>query len=261
MGDWLAGKRALVVGGGSGIGRAVVAAFVAEGAQVVVLDRDADKCASVGSEHPGVLAVVGDATSRSVNDEAVAAAEQEFGGLDTLVNCVGVFDFFRGIDDLGADVIDGAFDEIFAVNVKSYVHSVKAALPLLRVSGGSIILTESVSAYHPGKGGLLYVASKYAVRGLVMALAHELKPAVRVNGVAPGGTLHTDLRGPASLGLDGVRIEERMGTDDERAAASPLGIALSPADHAWAFLYLASDRARGVTGGVIHSDAGFAVRD
>ena len=90
---------------------------------------------------------------------------------------------------------------MFAVNVKSHLHAVKAALPALRASGsGSVILTESTSAYYPGRGGVLYVSSKFAVRGLVTALAYELAPDIRVNGVAPGGTLNTDLRGPVQPG-------------------------------------------------------------
>ena len=74
---------------------------------------------------------------------------------------------------------------------------------MLRRTGGSVVLTVSTSGFYPGRGGVLYVASKFAVRGCVIALAHELAPEVRVNGVAPGGTLGTELTGPASLDLDG----------------------------------------------------------
>mgnify|MGYP000132562513 CR=1 FL=1 len=144
MSGWLEGKRALVVGAGSGIGRAVVDAFRAEGAQVAVLERDEAKCEKLAAEIPGLPVVVGDATTREANEEAVAAAVEAFGGLDVLVNCVGVFDFYRGVGELDADRIDDAFDEIFRVNVKSHLHSVKAALPALRESRGSILLTESI---------------------------------------------------------------------------------------------------------------------
>lgn len=256
---WLDGKRALVVGAGSGIGRAVVDAFRSEGAQVAVLERDAAKCAALAADRPEVPVVTGDATTRGANEEAVAAALDAFGGLDVLVNCVGVFDFYRGITDLAADRIDDAFDEMFAVNVKSHLHAVKAALPALRESGGSVVLTESTSAYYPGRGGVLYVSSKFAVRGLVTALAHELAPRIRVNGVAPGGTLNTDLRGLSSLGMDAQRLD-----DPDRAASLaarvPLQVALDGTDHAWSYVYLASDRARGITGGVVHSDGGVGVK-
>ncbi|WP_314174807.1 3-(cis-5,6-dihydroxycyclohexa-1,3-dien-1-yl)propanoate dehydrogenase [Streptomyces winkii] len=258
---WLEGKRALVVGAGSGIGRAVVDAFRAEGARVAVLERDAGKCELLAAAVPEVPVVAGDAATRTANEEAVEAAVSAFGGLDVLVNCVGVFDFYRGLADLDAERIDEAFAEIFAVNVKSHLHSVKAALPALRESGGpaAVVLTESASSYRPGRGGVLYVSSKFAVRGLVTALAHELAPDVRVNGVAPGGTVGTDLRGPDSLGLG----ERSLGAAPDRAAEIanrvPLRVALSGEDHAWGYVFLASDRSRGVTGSVVHSDGGAGV--
>jgi NAD(P)-dependent dehydrogenase (short-subunit alcohol dehydrogenase family) len=165
---------------------------------------------------------VGDATTRTANDAAVAAATDAFGGLDVLVSCVGVFDYYRSIEDLDADVIDTAFDEIFAVNVKSMLHSTKAALPALRESGtGSVVLTESTSAYYAGRGGVLYVGSKFAVRGLVTALAHDLAPEVRVNGVAPGGTLNTDLRGLPSLGMSNRSLGSTHGRAADMAARVP----------------------------------------
>jgi NAD(P)-dependent dehydrogenase (short-subunit alcohol dehydrogenase family) len=257
---WLEGRRALVVGAGSGIGRAVVDAFRAEGAQVAVLERDEAKCAKLAAEIPGLPVVTGDATTRAANDEAVAAAVDAFGGLDVLVNCVGVFDFYRGLAEIDADRIDDAFDEMFSVNVKSHLHSVKAALPALRESRGSIVLTESTSAYYPGRGGALYISSKFAVRGLVTALAHELAPEIRVNGVAPGGTLHTDLRGLGSLGLDDRRLDDTPGREAELAGRVPLHVALSGEDHAWSYVFLASTRSRGITGGVVHPDGGIGVK-
>ncbi|MHC1559958.1 3-(cis-5,6-dihydroxycyclohexa-1,3-dien-1-yl)propanoate dehydrogenase [Actinomycetospora sp. C-140] len=257
MTDWLDGRRALVVGAGSGIGRAVVDAFRAEGARVAVLEKDADKAEALRGV--GVPVVTGDATTREDNDRAVAATVEAFGGLDLFVSCVGIFDFYRGLGDLDADVIDDAFAEMFAVNVKSHLHGVKAALPQLRAHRGSVVLTTSTSAHHPGRGGVLYVSSKFAVRGLVTSLAHELAPEVRVNAVAPGGTLHTDLRGAASLGLDRERLD---GPDRAAALAArtPLQVALDGADHAWSYVYLASERARGITGEVSHPDGGIGVK-
>ncbi|MCL2582436.1 MAG: 3-(cis-5,6-dihydroxycyclohexa-1,3-dien-1-yl)propanoate dehydrogenase [Streptosporangiales bacterium] len=261
MAGWLDGRRALVIGAGSGIGRAVTSAFLAEDARVAVLEKDAAKCAALREDLPGVPVVEGDATTRRGNEAAVRAAVDAFGGLDTLVSCVGIFDFYRGLGELDADLIDKAFDEMFSVNVKSHLHSVKAAMPALRASGqGSVILTESTSAYYPGRGGVLYVSSKFAVRGLVTTLAYELAPDVRVNGVAPGGTLNTDLRGLSSLGLDGRRLDDTPGREAELAGRVPLKVALSGEDHAWSYVFLASDRSRGMTGDVVHPDGGIAVK-
>ncbi|UXA08907.1 3-(cis-5,6-dihydroxycyclohexa-1,3-dien-1-yl)propanoate dehydrogenase [Mycobacterium sp. SMC-2] len=260
MTDWLHGKRALVVGGGSGIGRAVVDAFLAEGATVVVLERDRDKCNTLREQLPELPVVEGDAITREANERAVGVAVDTYGGLDTLVNCVGVFDFYQGVGEIDADALSGAFDEMFRTNVLSHLQSVKAALPALRAgTGPCIVLTESASSFYPGRGGVLYVSSKFAVRGLVTALAHELAPQIRVNGVAPGGTLNTDLRGLASLGLDGARLDDTPGRSRDLAARTPLNVALTGADHAWSFVFLASDRARGITGETVRPDGGFGL--
>lgn len=257
MTEWLRDRCALVVGAGSGIGRAVVDAFLAEGARVCVLDIDEHKVDALRSELPGVPATVGDASARSANDAAVALALRRFGRLDILVNCVGVFDYYTSLVDLDPDTLDTAFDEIFRVNVRSMLHSVKAALPVLpRSTDPAIILTESTSAYYPGRGGALYVASKFAVRGLVTALAHDLAPDIRVNGVAPGGTVHTDLRGLRSLGHATRSLGQSPDRAAELSARVPLGIALSAADVAASYVFLASRRSRGISGTTVHPDGG-----
>jgi len=257
---WLDGKRALVVGAGSGIGRAVLDAFRAEGAQAGALELDQAKAGRLAADRPGCVVSRGDATLMADARSAVRAVARSFGGLDVLVNCVGIFDFYRGLSDLGDDQLDAAFDEIFAVNVKSQLVCVRAALPELRRAGGSVVLTVSTSGFYPGRGGVLYVASKFAVRGCVIALAHELAPDVRVNGVAPGGTLGTELTGPRSLGLDGQALGAAPGRDEDLRRRTPLQVALTGEDHAGSYVFLASDRARGITGTVVHSDGGIGVR-
>lgn len=260
MTGWLEGKRALVVGGGSGIGRAVVDAFREEGAQVAVLERDPAKCTVLQHELQDVPIVEGDAITAEANARAVEAAVTAFGGLDTLVNCVGIFDFYKGINDISVDELPGAFDEMFKTNVLSHLQSVKAAVPALRAQqGSSIVLTESASSFYPGRGGVLYVASKFAVRGLVTTLAYELAPHIRVNGVAPGGTLNTDLRGLRSLSLDDIRLDDTPNRARDLAARTPLNVALTAADHAWSFVFLASDRSRGITAESAHPDGGFGM--
>ena len=260
MTGWLDDKRALIVGAGSGIGRAVVGAFLAEGARVTVLERDRHKCEQLRAELPTVEVVEGDAVTREANERAVAIAVDSHGGLDILVNCVGVFDFYQGVDDIDGEDLSPAFDEMFRTNVLSHLQSVKAAVPSLReATGSSIVLTASASSFYPGRGGVLYVSSKFAVRGLVASLAHELAPQIRVNAVAPGGTLNTDLRGLASLGQQSTRLDDSPDRAREVAARSPLNVALSGADHAWAFVFLASDRARGISGEIVRPDGGFGL--
>ena len=257
---WLDGKRALVAGAGSGIGRAVLDAFAAEGARVAALELDQAKADRLATEVPGCVVSRGDATSLADARTVVGAVTHSFGGLDVLVNCVGVFDFYRGLADIDDGQLDAAFDEVFAINVKSQLVCVRAALPELRRAGGSVVLTVSTSGFYPGRGGVLYVASKFAVRGCVIALAHELAPEVRVNGVAPGGTLGTELTGPRSLGLAGQVLGAAAGREQDLRRRTPLQVALTGADHAGSYVFLASDRARGITGTVVHSDGGIGIR-
>jgi NAD(P)-dependent dehydrogenase (short-subunit alcohol dehydrogenase family) len=256
----LEGKRALVVGAGSGIGRAVLEAYLREGARVAALELNAGKCAALESELPGCMVVQGNATSLASAQQAVDQAVRTFGGLDILVSCVGLFDYYAGLRAIPDDVFDQAFDEAFTVNVKGQLASVKAAVPALARTRGSIILTTSTSAFYPGRGGILYLASKFALRGAVIALAHELAPEIRVNSVAPGGTLDTDLRGLRSLGMS----ERSLGQVADRAAdlraANPLHVALTSADHAGSYVFLACDAARGMTGTFLHSDGGIGVK-
>lgn len=257
---WLTGKRALVVGAGSGIGRAVLDAFAAEGARTAAMEVDPAKCERLAYELPDCLVNHGDATSLPQTATAVEAVRETLGGLDVLVNCVGIFDFYRGLTELDNATLDDAFDETFRINVKSQLVSVKAALPDLRRSHGSVVLTVSTSGFHPGRGGILYVASKFAVRGCVVSLAHELAPDIRVNGVAPGGTLGTELTGPRSLGLDERRLGDAPGREEDLKSRTPLAVALTGADHAGSYVFLASDRARGITGTIVHSDGGIGIR-
>ena len=82
------------------------------------------------------------------------------------------------------------------------------------------MFTLSSSSFYAGRGGALYVSSKFALRGAVVQLAREVAPDVRVNGVAPGGTVGTDLRGPRSLGLDDHRLDDRPGRAEQLARSA-----------------------------------------
>ncbi len=257
---WLEGKTALVVGGGSGIGRGVVEAFASEGASVGVLEIHPGKVSSLAPLGPSVKAIQGDATLLEDNERAVRETVEAFGKLDILVSCVGVWDYFAELPAIPAEKISSAFDELFGVNVKSNLLSAKAALPELLKTEGNIVLTVSNSGYYSAGGGPLYVASKFAVRGLITELAYELAPKIRVNGVAPGGTI-TNLAGLKSLGQDHLSLAEVPNLPDLMRAGTPLQVVGTPEDHAWAYVYLASkERTKTVTGTVIHSDGGMGVR-
>jgi len=253
-------KVLLIVGGATGIGRGVVDAAVEARAKVVVLDRNAEALGVLAAEQPGVLTVVGDATTLQANEEAVAAALDAHGRLDGLITLVGVWDYFQGVNDIPGEVLEAAFDELFAVNVKSPLLSVKAALPALIESEGNIVLTLSNAAFYVAGGGTLYTASKFALRGVVAQLAYELAPKVRVNGVAPGGT-PTPLSGLAALGMEGMHLQDIPDVETLISSTNPLGVVPTPRDHAHSYLFLASrETTPATTGTIIHSDGGLGVR-
>lgn len=256
----LEGRSALLIGGGSGIGRAVLDAFVAEGASVAVLEHDEAKCRALAEDDPTVAVVQGDARSPADVHRAVEEASAHFGGLDALATFVGVFDLYTPLLDIPADAFDDAFDEVYGSNVKAVFHAVRAAGPALRERRGNVVVTCSSSSFFAGRGGALYVSSKFALRGAVVQLAHELAPEVRVNGVAPGGTVGTDLRGLRSLGHHEQRLDGRPGREEALRARTPLEVALTPADHAAAYVFLASDDAVGISGEIVRSDGGLAAR-
>ena len=260
MSRWLQGRVAVLIGGGSGIGRAVVDAFLAEGALLCVLDHSESKCAELQRAGGSLVVVQGDATSAADNQRAVDTAVERFGRLDTLATFVGTFDNYTHLTDIPADRFEAAFAETFNLNVKSVMLGAKVATPHLRRSKGSIVITASSSSFYPGRGGSLYVSSKFALRGLVVQLAHELAPDVRVNAVAPGGTVGTDLRGLRTLAQYDQRLDDRPGREQALRTRTPLAVALRAEDHSGAYVYLASDRSAGVTGEIVRSDGGLGVR-
>lgn len=258
---WLEGDAALITGGGSGLGRALVHRFVTEGARVVAFDSAADKVRALEDQSRDVVAVAGDVRSLADNERAVQVALDSFGKLDVLVANAGIWDYQRGLLDLPAESIDAAFDEVFHVNVKGYLLAARAAVDALRRTGGSIVLTLSNAAFYPAGGGPLYTASKHAALGLLRQLAYELAPEVRVNGVAPGA-MATSLRGPAALGQESERLATRMAEWDTTVrAVLPLQILPTVDDMTAAYVLLSSRSAsRATTGSVIHCDGGIGVR-
>lgn len=252
----LAGLSALVTGGGSGIGRGVVEAYLAEGARVTVLERSQDNADALAGQYPGEVSVlVGDATEESVVTEAVAVASEQ-GGLDQLTCCVGIFDYYASVRTLTANDVASAAGEVWRTNVLSTLLAVTVAYPRLRERRGSVTLTLSESAFQPVGGGVLYGSSKWALRGVVAHLAKDLGPEVRVNGVAPGGTAGTRFGGLATLGQRQT-ADTVAGRDERIRAGNALGVVPTPADHAPAYVYLADpEQARVVTGVVLNTDGG-----
>jgi NAD(P)-dependent dehydrogenase (short-subunit alcohol dehydrogenase family) len=257
----LDGQVALVTGGGSGIGHAVVSRFIEEGARVGIMERARDRVDALRSHFgAAVVAIPGDAGDLGDNKRAVAETVSAFGHLDIFVGNAGIFDVYAKFDELPEEDLTRAYNELFGVNVGGCIYGARAALPALRATGGSMIFTASVAGLNSGGGGALYTASKHAVVGLIREFAVELAPSVRVNGVAPGGTM-TDLRGLAALGNDDRSQFANPEVEDRIRAGNPLHLALQPDDLSGAYVFLASRRdARGITGAIVTVDAGGLLR-
>jgi 2,3-dihydroxy-2,3-dihydrophenylpropionate dehydrogenase len=257
----LDGQVALVTGGGSGIGRAIVTRFIAEGARVGVVDRVAARAEQLRTDFgKAVVAIGGDVALLPDNKRAVAETVAAFGRLDIFVGNAGVFDRSVPLAEIPEEQLAAACDELFGVNVKGCILGARAALPELQKTEGCLVFTASVAGMNSGGGGALYTASKHAVVGLIRQLAVEVGPRIRVNGVAPGGT-RTDLRGLATLRQDDRSHFADPGWEERLRANNPLQMALEPDDLAGAYVFLASrTNARGITGTIVTVDAGATLR-
>jgi NAD(P)-dependent dehydrogenase (short-subunit alcohol dehydrogenase family) len=259
---WLDGEVALVTGGGSGIGRGIVERYVAEGARVAVMDRVAARAEELKSRYGDkVAAISGDVSRLDDNKRAVAETVAAFGKLDIFVGNAGVLDGFIRLANLPEDRLAAVCDELFAINVKGCILGAKAAMGELAKNHGCMIFTASGAGFTSAGGGVIYTASKHAVVGIIRQLAVELGPEIRVNGVAPGGTM-TDLRSVAALSLNDDRSQFSFpGARERIEAGNPLQLALEPEDLAGTYVFLASRaNARGITGSIVGVDAGSILR-
>ncbi|MEQ9396557.1 3-(cis-5,6-dihydroxycyclohexa-1,3-dien-1-yl)propanoate dehydrogenase [Haliea sp.] len=256
----LNGRRILVTGGSSGLGFALVKRFLEEGAKVGLMANSSNKLKALDKEIIDECVVVeGDVTDLSANNRAVDACVEKFGGLDVFVGNAGIWDFMQSLADLEDEKIEGAFDEIFSVNVKGYLLGAKAALPALVRSSGTMIFTLSNAAFYVAGGGPIYTASKHAGVGLVKQLAYELAPRVRVNGVAVG-PFDSELRGPNALDQNNRSIRE-VPLAEFAPDILPISRLPQASDYCGAYVLLASETdSMPITGSVIEAHGGMGVR-
>ena len=244
----LAGKIAIVTGGGSGFGRGIAETFAREGALVMVADCDTKRAAQVAATI-GKTAVpfTCDVSVKADVDAMVHACAQAFGGLDILVNNAGVTHKNQSL----MTVTEEEFDRIYAVNVKSIYLTTLAAVPEMeKRGGGSVIVTASTAGVRPRPGLTWYNGSKGAAITLMKSMAAELAPQnIRVNAINP------------VIGETGM-IEQFMGmpdTPENRAkftAGIPLGRFSKPSDIANAALFFADPASAFITGVAIEVDGG-----
>lgn len=247
----LVGRRALITGGDSGIGRAVAIAYAREGADVAIvhLPEEAEDAAATieAIEDAGQrgIALALDLREEEACVEAVRRTVDELGGLDVLVSNAAHQRQRDGIEDITWEGID----RVFRTNLYALLILAREAVPHLP-SGGSIIVTSSVQSADPSPGLVDYAMTKSAQRAFVEAMAGELGPrGIRVNAVAPG-PIWTPLI-PAT-GFPDEKVQQ-FGQD------TPLGRAGQPSELAGAYVYLASDEAAYTSAAVIGVTGGRAV--
>ena len=235
----LTGRRALVTGGDSGIGRAVALAFAREGADVMISHLAAEEtdaretCRLVRDAERTAVSLAGDIQDETHCRRLVEHCVEELGGLDILVNNAAYQMSREGIADISTE----QFDQVMKTNVYAMFWLCKAALPHLS-EGSAIINTTSIQAYEPSPNLLDYATSKAAILNFTKGLAQELAPkGIRVNAVAPG-PIWTPLI-PATMPA------EKVG---EFGADTPLGRAGQPAELAPTYVFLASDDSTYITG-------------
>lgn len=240
-GPELAGKVAIVTGGASGLGRAMVELFVEEGASVVIADVDADGGKAMAAQLGPATAFKQTDVADAVQIQAVVDfAVEQFGGLHIMCNNAGIGGSFkRFLDD---DFDD--FDRVMKVNIFGVmVGSQRAARHMERNGGGVIINTTSIGGINAGAGVMAYRATKAAVIHFTRSIAVELAQYdIRVNCVAPA-----HIPTAINAAMDQALIVRAM---------QPLQRVGSPRDVAEAVLYLASERAAQVTGVVLPVDGG-----
>ncbi|GAA2967404.1 SDR family oxidoreductase [Microbacterium schleiferi] len=247
----LAGRRALITGGDSGIGRAVAIAFAREGADVAIAslpeeNEDAEKTVALVRD-AGVRAASfgGDVRDEGFAEKIVADTVAEFGGIDILVLNAA---YQRDRESL-AELETAEFDRTFRTNLYGMLFSARAAMAHLD-AGSAIIVTSSIQAFDPSPGLLDYAMTKAAQVAFVRAMAQDLGPrGIRVNAVAPG-PIWTPLIPATDFDEDKLTT---FGSD------TPLGRAGQPAELAGMYVYLASDEASYVSGGVFPVTGGRAL--
>ncbi|MBS1880123.1 MAG: SDR family oxidoreductase [Actinobacteria bacterium] len=246
-----AGQVAIVTGGGSGIGAATAARLAAEGATVVIADRDLAAAEAAAAALDGTEAVELDVSDGAAVEAVVSAVASRLGSLDVMVCNAGVT-----LDATVWDTDDAALERILSVNlVGAYACARSALRRMVEAGSGSVVLTSSDAGLVGWPGQSAYCASKGAIVAFVRAAALDAAPhGVRVNCVCPGFTM-------TPLVEQWIEdSDDPEATRAEVAATQPIGRAAEPSEIAAAIAFLASEEARFVTGTALAVDGGVTAR-
>jgi NAD(P)-dependent dehydrogenase (short-subunit alcohol dehydrogenase family) len=248
----LSGKRIIVTGAGSGIGRAIALRFAAEGARVVISDVDEEAAARVAAEAGGeTLVRKTDVTSTSEVETLVQTSVEEWGGLDVMVNNAGI-----GVAGTTTVTTEEDYERVMDVCLRGTFLGMKHAIPAIRDSeGGSVINMSSVAALVGIADRAVYSAAKGAILAITRAAAIDhVEEGVRVNCIAPG-TVDTPWIGRITAGYDDPEEARR-----NMQARQPHGRLVAPEEIAAMAAYLASDESASVIGACMVVDGGVTAR-
>lgn len=243
----LAGKVAIVTGGGSGIGAAIAAAYAAKGARVAVVDMNLDAAQAVAAGLPGAIALACDVTDAEEGAETVAAVQVAFGSPDILVNSAGIA-LLAPAEELTADT----WNRTIAVNLTgSFLMAQAVGRAMIGAGkGGRIINLASQAGSVAIDLHTAYVASKFGVIGLTKSLALEWgKHGITVNSISPTVVM-TELGRRAWDNPKGEALKAQI----------PSGRFAEPEEIAAAAVFLASDGAAMINGADLLVDGGYTVR-
>jgi NAD(P)-dependent dehydrogenase (short-subunit alcohol dehydrogenase family) len=249
----LRGKRTIVTGAGSGIGRAIALRFAEEGARVIISDVDGEAAAGVAAEAGGGEALVRktDVTDSSEVEALVRTAVERWGGLDVMVNNAGI-----GVAGTTTDTPEEDYERVMDVCLRGTFLGMKHAIPAIRDSGGgSIINLSSVAALVGIADRAVYSAAKGAILAITRAAAIDhVEEGVRVNCIAPG-TVDTPWIGRITAGYDDPEEARR-----NMEARQPHGRLVTAEEIAAMAAYLASDESASVIGACMVVDGGITAR-
>lgn len=251
-------KTALITGGGGGIGAATAALFAAEGAGLVLVDRDAlaleHTARAVRQQSPQARlhCLAGDVADPATAERALALCQQAFGRLDILVNNAAM----RNYASFG-DATPEEWQAVVGVNMLGNAAFCRSSLPLLRQGGrGAIVNVSSCYALKGRKGMALYDATKAALIAMTRTLAfEEAAHGIRANAICPGSTLtdfHVQRSQAAGQSVEALKTQ--------RQDSSLLGRWAEPHEIAYPILWLASDEASFITGTTLAVDGGLHIR-
>jgi NAD(P)-dependent dehydrogenase (short-subunit alcohol dehydrogenase family) len=257
----LEGKSAVVMGAGSGVGRASALRFAEEGAQVVVADVDLERAKETVRlvEDAGGTAIADQCDVSQDADVAatIGVAVANFGRLDIIFNNVGVPTPRLGMSFEEHTVDD--FDRLFAINARGVFLGCKHAVLQFKAQGdGGVILNTGSVAGLVSWGGGVYGATKGAVHQLTRAVAIEGAPFdIRCNAICPAGMPYTQFAAAGGMEASGDDLETMA---QHVGSMHPLGRPITAEDCAEAAVYLVSDHARNVTGALLPVDGGYVAR-